>query len=163
MINESRPCRDKCHTADEHDEENAAAGKHIDRFAIVRLTLLQREQLGRHVRVGAAASGAHRAVDSDRGRQTEIGELDIELIIQQKVLGFHVTVHNVGRVARVEARNELVKVGARQLLVERAGHGCTVTHTHTQINEQHNAKQIQSVEQHGKDKRKETEMNLAYQ
>ena len=111
------------HTSDEHDKENAAAGENVDRLAIVLLALMQREQLGRHVRFGAAPRGAHRTVDGDRGRETEIGQLDVERVVQQQILGLHVAVHHVGRVARVETRNELVEIRARQLLVERTGHG----------------------------------------
>ena len=110
------------HTSAQHDEQSASAAKHVDRLAIVRLTLRERQQLGRHVRYSAASRRAHCGpAGANQARRAEIGQLEVKIRAQEEILELDVAVHHAGRVARVEPRHKLVKVRARQRLVERTG------------------------------------------
>ncbi len=107
------------HTSAQHDEQSASAAKHVDRLAIVRLTLRERNQLGCHVRYSAASRRAHCGpTGSNQGRRAKIGQLEVKGSVQEEILDLDVAVHHTGRVARVQPRHEPVKVRARKRLVK---------------------------------------------
>lgn len=105
--------------AGEHDEEDDGGCEQIDGRSVVGEL---RVDFRRHVALGSQA-GLEQAVAIaafHEGCETEIGDFQIEMVVEEQVLRFQVSVRDVVAVHVLETTDELVEVRARDFLGEAA-------------------------------------------